>query len=177
MRRLARFQWATIPVNVQGLKPVSIFLTPLIQVFTSIIFADQEEVDPNGHEWARCLADQERVAANSSSNQIFTLYHENKDDLCDRSVLGRSQLCGGKTVIRSKSIEKGLSTHSRLFIGCANYQHREKGHTYHSLKNYDPVEILKVWGRERCYVHQDILDALGFSWDAHSEMGKSFLFK
>lgn len=137
-------------------------LTPLIQVLTHLSFADLEEVDPNGHDWVRRLADQERLAANSNESQIFTLYNENKDDLCDRLSLGRGQPCGGKTVIRSKPIEKGLSTHERLFIGCSNYQHREKGHTYRSLNNYDPVEVLKIWGRERCYVHKDILDALGF---------------
>jgi hypothetical protein len=153
-----------------------LILTALTQVLTHLSFTDLEEVDPNGHNWARHLAEQERVAANSNESRIFTLYYENKDDLCDRLSLGRSQPCGGKTVIRSKPIEKGLSSHERLFIGCSNYQHREKGHTYRPLNNYDPVEILKIWGRERCYVHKDILDALGFSWDAYSKEGKIVSF-
>jgi len=49
--------------------------------------------------------------------RIWTLYNENKDDLCARSVIGRSKPCGGMTVVRSKAIEKSVSTHERLFIG------------------------------------------------------------
>jgi len=113
---------------------------------------------------------------NSSQQQIFTLYNENKDELCDRPVLGRAQPCGGKTVIRSRSIETAHSIHNRLFIGCENWQHREKGHTYRSIDNYDPQAILKLWGRERCYVHKDILDDLGFYWDTNSEDGNSYLY-
>ena len=128
-----------------------------------------KEANSDGHEWVRLLAEQERQSANTTADRIWTLYNENKDDLCPRSIIGRSQPCGGSTVIRSKAIEKSLSTHERLFIGCSNYQHREKGHLFRHLDGYDPIEVLKIWGRDRCYVHKDILDSLGFSWDEYGD--------
>jgi hypothetical protein len=123
------------------------------------------EIDMNGHQWAARLADQERMAANTNEGKIFTLYNENKDDTCERPVLGQRQLCKGRTVIRSLKVETAHSSHQRLFIGCEYWQPREKGHIYRSLENYDPIQILRIWGRERCHVHQDLLDSLNFHWE------------
>ena len=96
---------------------------------------------------------------------------ENKDDVCTRHVVGRSQVCGGTTVIRSKASETNVSMHDRLFIGCSNYQHREKGHIFRPLDGFDPIAVLRCWGRDRCYVHKDILDALDFSWEECPDEG------
>jgi hypothetical protein len=55
----------------------------------------------HGYQWATRLADQERMAANTNEGKIFILYNENKDDTCERPVLGQRQLCNGRIVIRS----------------------------------------------------------------------------
>lgn len=73
------------------------------------------------------MAKQERTAANSSHDRILTLYHENKDELCDRSVLGRTQQYGERIVIRSRSFETALK-HDQLSLGCENWQLRERGY-------------------------------------------------
>jgi hypothetical protein len=99
---------------------------------------------------------------------------ENKDDVCTRHVVGRSQVCGGTTVMRSKVSETNLSAHERLFIGCSNYQHREKGHLFRPLDGFDPIADLRLWGRERCYVHKDIVNALNLSWRESSDKGIYF---
>ena len=128
-------------------------------------------MDPDGPEWPQQLAQQERAAANNGDNRLFTLYTESKDDSCSRHVIGRSQLCGGTTVIRSKGSDTNVAVHDRLFIGCSNYQHREKGHMLRPLDGFDPIAVLRLWGRDRCYVHKDILDALKFSWDESPDEG------
>ena len=40
------------------------------------------------------------------------------------------------------------------------------------ISHYDPIVLLKLFGRNRCRVHIDILDDLGFNWTAvESESG------
>jgi len=45
---------------------------------------------------------------NSSQQQIFTLYNENKDELCDRPVLGRAQPCGGKQSLEVEVLKQQI---------------------------------------------------------------------
>ena len=124
------------------------------------------EVDlVNGLDWAKGLAEQERSESYSGHGKVLTLYQENKDELCTRPILGATRKCGGKTVIRSKNQDRGLSVHGHLFIGCEYWQPCEKGHIYQSLDGYNPLAVLRIWGRERCHVHEDILEALQFNWD------------
>jgi len=33
------------------------------------------------------------------------------------------------------------------------------------VDGYDPIQVLKVWGRDRCRVHKDVLEALNFNWE------------
>jgi hypothetical protein len=63
-----------------------------------------------------------------------------------------------------------------FFIGCEYWQGREKDHIRYHISNYDPITLLKLFGRNCCKVHQEILDSLGFSWmdyEAELEAGTS----
>jgi hypothetical protein len=52
-----------------------------------------------------------------------------------------------------------------LFIGCDRYQARERDHIYQKLDGLDPVAILQTWGRDRCYLHNDVLEYFDFHWE------------
>src|SRR5436190_10762834 len=124
------------------------------------------EVDIDGPYWASHLAEQERFAANTNLAQVLTIYQEYENLCCDRPILGATKRCDGKAVIRSRKIDSAIGkVHCMLFIGCERWQPRESGHTYISLNNYDPTWILRTWGRDRCYVHTEILEALEFDWN------------
>jgi hypothetical protein len=122
-------------------------------------------VEPDSLEWARLLAEQERTHSNSAESKVDKLYDEYIDDQCDRPKLTGISLCGGKTVIRSRNEDISSSLYHRLFIGCEHWRPNEKGHTRVSLDGCDPAAILKRWGRNRCYVHRDILEKLNIVWD------------
>ena len=122
-------------------------------------------VDDEGLEWARLLAEQERTHTNIAESKVDKLYDEYINDLCDRSKHTGISTCKGKTVIRSRGDDISSSLYHRLFIGCENWQPNEKGHTRISLDGCDPAAVLKRWGRNRCYVHRDILEKLNIVWD------------
>jgi hypothetical protein len=122
-------------------------------------------VDDEGLEWARLLAEQERTHTNIAESKVDKLYDEYINDLCDRSKHTGISTCKGKTVIRSRGDNISSSLYHRLFIGCENWQPNEKGHTRISLDGCDPAAVLKHWGRNRCYVHRDILEKLNIVWD------------
>jgi hypothetical protein len=134
------------------------------------------EVNPDGLEWAQELAKQERSATYAGESRALTVWEHHKDETCTRQNLGGRGVCGGRTVIRSRNPTEGkTSCFGRLFIGCERFQRKDVGsHYFHSLDTFDPLEILKVWGRDRCYVHKDLLDALGVTWD---QIEGTYLFK
>lgn len=125
------------------------------------------EVNPDGLEWPKELAKQERSATYAGGARALTVFEEHKDEKCPRQNLGGRGTCGGKTVIRSRNpIEGKTGCFGRLFIGCENYKPKDSGRHYiQSLDTFDPLEILQVWGRDRCYIHADILESLGVTWD------------
>lgn len=124
------------------------------------------EVDLDGPYWASLLAEQERIGANSHEARVVALYEENEKVLCVRPILGATKKCEGRTVIRSRKVDSAVGVvHCRLFIGCERWQPRESGHTYISLDKYEPTSILKLWGRDRCHVHSEILETLNFDWN------------
>ena len=122
-------------------------------------------VDPDGLEWAPLLAEQERTQSNIAESKVDKLYDQYIDDRCDRPKLNGISTCGGKTVIRSRGEDISNSLYHRLFIGCENWRHNEKNHTRISLDGCDPAAVLKRWGRNRCYIHADILEKLDIVWD------------
>jgi hypothetical protein len=73
---------------------------------------------------------------------------------------GRS--CGGIT--RICAFNDG-PTNARLFLGCSRWKGRESGHICIPLTNYDIPLTLRVWGRGRVDVHDDILEAIQFEWE------------
>jgi hypothetical protein len=122
-------------------------------------------VDPDGLEWAPLLAEQERTQSNIAESKVDKLYDQYIDDQCDRPKLNGVSTCHGKTVIRSRGKDVSNSLYHRLFIGCENWRYNEKNHTRISLDGCDPAAVLKRWGRNRCYVHADILEKLNIIWD------------
>ena len=99
-----------------------------------------------------------------SHREIAMLYEYWSQRTCDRlNTLGKE--CGGRTVIRSLKPSPGSSIYNRLFIGCEKYTPRSRHHTFQSVAAYDPVTILQIWGRERCYgIHQDFKDLMQDKW-------------
>ena len=129
-----------------------------------------------GHEWAKLLAKQEQAEATSFTSELFQDYEEYKDYKCIKEdVFGKS--CGGATIIGSFKPKPSFNTYNRLFIGCANYPKiRRPGqkHTCFPLKGHDPVAVLQLWGKEKCFVHDDILADLGINWE-NDELSISLL--
>jgi hypothetical protein len=134
-------------------------------------------VDPEGLEWAPLLAEQERTQSNIAESKVDKLYDQYIDDICDRPKLNGISTCGGKTVIRSRGEDVSNSLYHRLFIGCENWRHNEKNHTRISLDGCDPGAVLRRWGRNRCYVHADILDKLNIVWDELERMTLHYISK
>ena len=122
------------------------------------------EVDPEGHTWAELLGAQEQAEAFTFNAQVETLYEQYENQLCERTSFNGRDVCGGRTVIRSFAPKATYSSLNRLFIGCEKYRGREKGHTFFNLQQYDPIAILQMWGKERCLVHDDIIEDLGITW-------------
>ena len=54
-------------------------------------------------------------------------------------------------------------------MGCTKYRHREKQYKYMQLNGYDPLDVLEIWGEDRCKVHADILDELKPTWLSQAE--------
>jgi len=125
------------------------------------------EVNGDSLEWAKGVAKQERSAMYAGDSRALTMWEQHKDETCTRQNLGGRGVCGGRTVIRSRNPTSGrTSCFGRLFIGCERYRPKDAGRHYiHNLDTFDPLEILKVWGRDRCVVHEDILETLRVTWD------------
>jgi hypothetical protein len=98
------------------------------------------------------------------SVQSELVYRAYKNHLCPRLNI-RGHSCSGKTVLRSYSLEKRRGTIERIFIGCERYQGREQGHMNFSIGKVDISKLFHLFGRDRVRVHQDIIDAIKFSWD------------
>jgi len=96
------------------------------------------------------------------------LYEQYKNTTCSR-MNTRGDICQGQTVIRSfirdPNVYDERPQHTRIFIGCARWQDKEQYHFIQHIRNYDPITLLKKWGRDRCHVHPSILTDLGFSWE------------
>lgn len=133
------------------------------------------EVDEmEGHPWARLLAAQEQAEESRDTMQTeLVFYMSNKDILCDRYCTANNGPCGGRPVVRAF---KSGSTWERLFIGCERYRHRETGHIFIPLRNHDPKAVLKIWGKTRSWVPEDILADLDFDWDEENDGTISIFF-
>lgn len=131
--------------------------------------------DINGHEWARCLYEQETKQAQSVSvAKVMEFWEAHKDHICDRFTIATGQPCGGKACIRA--FNDG-PLNARLFLGCTRWKGRESGHICIPLANYDIGETLRVWGQDNVDVHEDILEAIGFQWEEEaSEAAGIYLY-
>ena len=78
------------------------------------------EVDPDGLEWAKRLAEQERAEGKSFNSKVDLLFTQYFHDTCDRD-LGAGP-CKGRTVIRSHEPSSRYTNTSRLFIGCEKWK-------------------------------------------------------
>jgi hypothetical protein len=132
------------------------------------------EIDEaEGHPWARLLAAQEQAEEDRDSIQAeLVFYMSNKDLVCDRYCTANNGPCGGRAVVRAF---KSGNNWERLFIGCERYRQREAGHTFIPLRNHNPVGVVKLWGKERCWVPEEVLTSLGINWDDHPDKGINIL--
>lgn len=122
------------------------------------------EVDEvNGHKWAQLLAKQENDEANKMATAAESFYAEVHDLRCDRiSTTGNGGKCGGRTCIRT------LKKTGALFVGCEKFKFLwEKEHLFIPASNYNPTDLIRLWGPERCWVSDEMLA------DYQSEMSKS----
>ena len=126
------------------------------------------EVDElEGHEWAQLLAKQEQAEATSFTSELLENYEQYKDYTCIKEDY-RGRPCGGATIIGSFKPKPSFNSYNRLFIGCANFVnlHRPGAkHTCVPLKAFDPVAVLQLWGKEKCFVHDELLAELGVNWE------------
>lgn len=119
--------------------------------------------EAEGHPWARLLAAQEQATETQNSIQAeLVFYTANKNVLCDRYCTANNGPCGGRAVVRAF---KSGNNWERLFIGCERYRQREAGHTFIPLRNHNPIGVLKLWGKEHCWVPNEVLTSLNFDWD------------
>jgi hypothetical protein len=134
------------------------------------------EVDEeNGPEWAHLLYKQQMQQANSlASDRVFEMFDTYSDMPCERYTVVTDRPCGGQTCITAFN-EGPLN--ARLFIGCSRWKGRESGHTLVHLTNCDIAKTLRVWGKERVKVHDDILEAIRFDWDSEDLVGTLKLLK
>jgi hypothetical protein len=116
------------------------------------------EVDPDGLEWATRLAEQERTEGNSFNSKVDELFAQHFHDTCDRD-LGAGK-CEGRTVIRSHDRSARYTNTSRLFIGCEKWRKGQSEHTYVRLQHFDLIAVMKLWGPERCDIHDDVVQYL-----------------
>jgi hypothetical protein len=72
------------------------------EYFPETLKVSHTEVDLQGLEWARLLAEQERAEANTSQAKVDKIFETYRHDLCDRPILGGKRKCGGKSVVRSR---------------------------------------------------------------------------
>ena len=119
--------------------------------------------ESEGHPWARLLAAQEQAEESRGSIQAELVFHmSNKDLLCDRYCTANNGPCGRRAVVRAF---KSSNNWERLFIGCERYCQREADHTFIPLRNHDPLGVLRLWGKERCWVPDEVLISLRFNWN------------
>ena|ERR1700694_46791 len=121
-----------------------------------------------GHLWCKLFAEQQINEANSNATRAEMVYEQYKNATCSR-MNSRGDICGGQTVLRSfnrnPDVDDERPQHTRIFIGCSRWQSKEKHHFTEYIRNYDPIVLLKKWGRDRCHIHSSILADLGFSWE------------
>jgi hypothetical protein len=124
-----------------------------------------EVSDEDGLSWPKLLAKQEEQESNNHYTKAAEHYAQVKDVHCEKySPAHRDCHCPGKPVIRVlNSGENNIS--KRLFVGCDQWRPREKHHIFVNCNNLDPVAVLRVWGKENCWVPDDFLRQLDFSWD------------
>jgi len=136
------------------------------QFLSDIHKVSHTEVDEeNGHQWAHFLSKQRVQEANNSDiDKVKVFYENNKDQICDRYTIATGKACGGHACIRAFSTG---DIHDRLFLGCDRYKEGEKGHITRRLANFNISATLRIWGRENCWVPQEILNAVGFTWNSH----------
>jgi hypothetical protein len=133
------------------------------------------EVDPDGLKWAKMFASQSKVEAKSVGQKNEALYEEWFDYRCDKytpSRTERNSKCNGKTVIYSRLPSDGESQIGRIYIGCENYtpSSTHGKHTFYPLRSmHDPAAIIKMWGKDRCRVKKEMLQALKINWDESEE--------
>jgi hypothetical protein len=134
------------------------------------------EVDEvEGHDWAKELYRQEtQQAAYDAFTKVMEFYDTHKDQRCDRYTVATGQPCGGTT--RICAFNEG-PTNARLFLGCSRWKGRESGHICIPLTNYDIISTLRIWGKDRVDVHEDILEAIHFEWETEGETTGTYKLK
>ena len=67
-------------------------------------------------------------------------------------------------------------TINRIFIGCDLYRGREKHNMFFLIPtNVDFPSLIRIFGSGRAFVHQDILDSIGFLWEEDERISKFHL--
>jgi hypothetical protein len=122
------------------------------------------EVDEvEGHDWAKELYHQEtQQSAFDAFTNVMEFYDAHNDRKCDRYTVATGRACGGMP--RICAFNEG-PMNARLFLGCSRWKGRESGHICMPLTNYDIPLTLRVWGKDRVDVHEDILEAIQFEWE------------
>ena len=152
----------------------------MCEFFEDKLRAPHTQVNPlEGHRWAQLLSQQMSKEGCLSTQKASILYEQFKNATCEYTNY-HGQICGGHSVIRSFNEDPdstGLRpSHTHIFIGCDHWQPKER-HLKHIIGNYDPVSLLKLWGRDHCRVHTEILDDLGFTWASTEELEQSMMPK
>jgi hypothetical protein len=96
---------------------------------------------------------------------VRVFYETHKDRTCGRYTIATGGPCGGASYICAFN---DSPTNARLFLGCGLWKGRESGHTCIPLSNYDITMTLRAWSLDWVRVHDDILEAIGFTWDDDS---------
>jgi hypothetical protein len=133
-------------------------------------FLAKEHLEPHtevsneeGLRWPKLLAKQEEQDSNDRYTKAAEHYERARKQTCERYSPAHNGPCPGKPVIRVLSSEKDIN--KRLFVGCDHWNYREKGHMFIDCRNLDPVAVLRIWGKENCWVPDDFLEKLEFTWD------------
>ena len=134
------------------------------------------QVDSDNLEWARLLGAQEQAEAATHDGEIATIYEQWAYTKCDKYQAGGRE-CGGQPVIKSLNATSGSSIYTRLFIGCDKWSPRSRGHIFVSLSGYDPITVLQIWGRNRCFgVHEDFKQLMNDKWNDNIRSEGTFSF-
>jgi hypothetical protein len=167
-RQTRNIPFFTTPENEEGLMMYSHRRCAGVKVCEFLadeLKVPHTEIDPDGHEWSKLLAQQQHAEANTFDAKVEKLREEYIDHRCSKYIPGSRHLCGGRTVIRSFEKKSKYTSYNRIFIGCEKWKREETDHTMIQIPHHDPITVMQTWGKERCMIHDDIIESLGIrSW-------------